>query len=170
MVKLLSYEGKAKCAKYKANHITSTFNSHITCGPREPRRMMDQRACPEYFTSPLLSIFSCVVYFGFGYCYLVGQTINVLRKSCKNQRDFYAIAKSPLFTNCVWTSPLIIFPKENYVAVLKHSAKAARNHQESQGYLKVPRYCEFIIIDNDSWLWVRHCGLNTFHGRGQLNL
>lgn len=41
MVKLLSYEGKVKCVKYKVNYIISIFNSYITCGLRELRRMMD---------------------------------------------------------------------------------------------------------------------------------
>lgn len=110
-VKLVSYEVKAKSAKDKINHIISTSHSHIACGPTEPREMMDQRAWLPYFVPQLLSIFSCVVYFMSGCCYLVSQTINVLRKLCKNQGAFCAVQKSPLFTHCFWTNPLVIFSR-----------------------------------------------------------
>lgn len=125
-----------------------------------------KKSCVEYFiiTTTAFYIQLCC-HLVFGFCYLVGETINMLRKLCKNQRDFCAIPKSPLFTNCIWMNPLV-FPKADGVAVLKLSAKPAQHHNLSQGYLEVPRECQFTVIDNDSWLWASHYGQNIFHGRG----
>lgn len=120
-----------------------------------------------YITTTAFYIQLCS-HFVFGFCYLVDETINMLRKLCNNQRDFCAIPKSPLFTNCIWMNPLV-FPKADGIAVLKLSAKPAQRHNLSQGYLEVPRECQFTVIDNDSWLWASHYGQNIFHGRGQLN-
>lgn len=139
-VKLLSYEGKAKCEKDKEkNHIISTSKSHIACVPTK-LRIMAQRACLEYFTSPPLSVFSCVVHYVCGYCYLAGQSNDVLRKTFKHQTGFCTIPKSPLFANCIWSNPWIIFPNANCLQCL-HLVQTQRGAIRKVRVVWKSQYC-----------------------------